>query len=113
MFASLGHTASRTVLGAFGALVFAGACLGAATAPAKAETMAQGPSIEVRTTDLDLASSAGRIELTRRINAAARKVCAVRSPGAYAQTLEQQCVSQTVAATHIRVAALVKAERGS
>lgn len=70
MFAT---TALRTVAGTVGTLIFAGACLFGATAPAVAAEPSR--TVSVSYSDLNLASDKGRAVLDARIRQAARSVC--------------------------------------
>ena len=92
MFASFSHAAVRTVLGTAGTLVFAGACLFGATAPAAAAT----PHGEIRVAavtfaDLNLSSTSGRAVLERRIRTASRDVCKVDGRELRDRSAETQC----------------------
>lgn len=70
MFAT---NAFRTIASTVGTLIFAGACMFGATAPAVA---AESPrTARVSYTDLNLASDKGRAMLDSRIRLAARSVC--------------------------------------
>jgi UrcA family protein len=83
------------------------AALGAATvfaAPAAAETP---PSVAVRYADLDLSTTAGQVQLERRIDRAVRSICGsdrlptgsrLPSPGT------RQCYDETKARVHAQVA---------
>jgi UrcA family protein len=65
--------ALRTVAGTIGTIIFAGACLFGATAPAVA---AEAPrTVKVGYSDLNLASDRGRAVLDARIRQAAHTVC--------------------------------------
>lgn len=98
MFATLGHTAQRTVIGAFGTLFFAGICLTAAAGPAKAQELAQPRTEQVRTADLNLAKAEGRATLNHRIKSAARNVCATGSRDLGARLQEDRCERAAIAA---------------
>jgi UrcA family protein len=64
----------------------------------------------VKTSDINLASADGRIELKQRIKSAARRVCN-DGPivGVKAASLEAQCVRKTIEDTRPKVAALLAA----
>lgn len=69
--------------------LMAGALL-AATAPLMAQS---GPTVEIRTADLDLESAAGRTTLERRIANAERQLCEQITSGSRVQIMqyEQEC----------------------
>ncbi len=98
-----------------GTLLFAGVCIGAATAPAAAAPISLNANgertIEVSYADLDLGSPSGRAVLDRRINEAARKVCANGAPDPASATREYQCVVNSVKATRAAALAAVKSPR--
>ncbi len=100
MFTTFTSTAARAVLGTVGTAFCAGLCLVAATAPAAAE---QVRAATVSYADLDLAKAAGRMTLDRRINAAARAVCASSDRGTDAALVEMQCVRHAVAVAKAKV----------
>jgi UrcA family protein len=91
MFAT---TALRTVAGTVGTLIFAGACLFGATAPAVA---AEAPAaVAVSYTDLNLASEKGRAALDTRIRQAARSVCFSGTRDLRSRTEEVRCYQNAV-----------------
>lgn len=100
MFATFTSTATRAILGTVGTAFCAGICLVAATAPAAAETVR---ATTVSYADLDLGNAAGRMTLDRRINAAARTVCASSDGGTVAALDEMQCVRHAVIAAKAKV----------
>jgi UrcA family protein len=115
MFASA-FNISRTLAGAAGTLLFAGLCVGAATAPAAAHTtMDLNPAGQrvatVSHADLDLGSNAGRAVLETRVRAAARKVCANAAPNPAAAAYEFQCIAQAVRASRNATIAAANAAR--
>lgn len=100
MFATFTSSVSRAVLGTVGTALCAGLCLVAATAPAHAETPR---TATVGYADLNLGNKAGRATLDRRIDAAARAVCASGDSGTTAALAEQSCVRQAVSAARAKV----------
>jgi UrcA family protein len=100
MFAAFESTAARAVIGTVGTALCAGLCLFAATAPANAETVR---TATVAYADLNLASPAGRATLNRRIDAAARQVCANNDHGPDAALDEMRCVHHAVSAARTKV----------
>ncbi len=115
MFASASNF-SRTFSAAAGTLLFAGLCIGGATAPAAAHTTlglnAAGERVAtVSHADLDLGSKAGRAALETRIRAAARKVCATGAHDPANATYEYQCIAEAVKAGQNATIAAVQAAR--
>jgi UrcA family protein len=91
MFAT---TAFRTVAGTVGTLIFAGACLFGATAPAAA---AEAPrTVRVLYTDLNLGSDRGRATLDARIRHAARSACFDGARDVRSKTEEARCYQQAI-----------------
>lgn len=91
MFAT---TAFRTVAGTVGTLIFAGACLFGATAPAAATEAPR--TVRVYYSDLNLASEKGRATLEARIRQAARSVCFTGARDLLSKTDETHCYHQAV-----------------
>lgn len=109
-------TFSRSLVGAVGTLLFAGICIGGATAPATASTVhgvnEQGQrTMAVSYADLDLGSPSGRARLDTRIRDAARKVCANGAANPIETAYEYQCIAQAVKAGQDATIAAVKAAR--
>ncbi|GGE03258.1 hypothetical protein GCM10011529_07140 [Polymorphobacter glacialis] len=89
-FTAVSHAAVRTVIGAVGTVVLAGACLVGATAPAAA---AEAPrTAYVKISDLNLGSTADRQRLEFRVNHAARQVCRTGSDDLRSRSDEANCV---------------------
>lgn len=84
-----------------------------ATTPAHAEEQVwfTGDGFTVRTTGLDLASSAGRAALLRRIDHAGRRACAEVTPRIDRQACRDQVTQQAVAAAAPEVRTAVAAAR--
>jgi len=91
MFAT---TALRTVAGTIGTLIFAGACLFGATAPAVAAEPSR--TVSVNYGDLNLASDKGRASLDARIRQAARSVCYVGARDIRSIAEETRCYNDAV-----------------
>ena len=90
---------ARTAIAAIGTLVFAGACLMGATAPAAAaEPLAR--TVTVSYDDLNLANPNGRHTLNARINNAARAACFDGSPDVASKIAYSRCVKSAVASAH-------------
>ena len=91
-------TSSRLIVRATAAL-FAGACVFALTPVARAEAVTDVPKIEVKYTDLDIATEAGARTLYRRIATAARQVCP-RGEGSIIQKMDEAsrtCIREAIA----------------
>lgn len=89
-FAAVSHTALRTIAGTVGTVIFAGACLVGATAPAAA---AEAPRTALVTiSDLNLGNAVDRSRLEFRVNSAARRVCWNGSDDVRSRTEEARCV---------------------
>jgi UrcA family protein len=86
--------ALRTVAGTVGTIIFAGACLFGATAPAVATEVPQ--TVAVSFTDLNLASESGRAVLDARIRQAARTVCFSGGRDVRSMTAEARCRHEAV-----------------
>lgn len=84
---------ARNFVGAAGAALLAGACLFAATTPAKAT---EAVSKTVTYADLNLAQPAGRATLETRIKAAARAVCATDSDDIRARAEKSRCIRTAI-----------------
>lgn len=96
MFTAASPSISRTIIGAFGTVVFAGICLMGATAPAQA---AEAPRTAiVSTAGLNLATDAGRDAFQDRVRHAAQAVCAAGSDDVRAKAGETRCVKAAVRA---------------
>lgn len=91
MFAT---TALRTVACTVGTLIFAGACLFGATAPAMASEAPRAAKVSY--TDLNLASDKGRAILDARIRQAARSVCFDGARDVRSRTEEVRCYQNAV-----------------
>ncbi|MBC7519736.1 MAG: UrcA family protein [Sandarakinorhabdus sp.] len=93
-------SAFRTVLGAFGTVICAGACLIGATAPAAAAPMPVDASqtAVVSYADLNLASDHGRNALDARIRFAARNVCETGARDVASMAQASRCVRAAVEA---------------
>lgn len=90
-FTAVSHTALRTVAGTLGTVIFAGACLMGATAPAAAQ---EAPRVAyVTVSDLNLASPVDQSRLSMRINRAARLVCSNVGEDVRSRADEASCVS--------------------
>ena len=110
MLATLNETTQRTVLGTVGTLIFAGACLFGAVAPAKA---AEAPRAQVVSySDLDLSHVQGRNALDGRIKQAARSVCATGSADLRSRSEEARCIRNAVNAAGPKVVAAAPAYTG-
>jgi UrcA family protein len=93
MFAT-NSIALRTLAGTVGTIIFAGACLFGATAPAVA---AEAPrTAKVSYTDLNLASDKGRAVLDARIRQAARSVCFEGGQDLRSKTEESRCLHEAI-----------------
>ena len=102
--------ALRTVAGTVGTIIFAGACLLGATAPAAA---AEAPRTSiVRYSDLNLASNQGRRALDGRISSAARSVCETGSNDLRSTIEENRCVRSAVESVQPRKVATVTDYKG-
>ena len=105
-FTTVSHTALRTIVGTLGTVLYAGACLVGATAPAAA---AETPRTAVVTiSDLNLGNSVDRSRLQYRVNHAARQVCWTGSDDVRSRTEEARCVDTAragaLAQTNITIA---------
>jgi UrcA family protein len=110
MLATLNETTQRTVLGTVGTLIFAGACLFGAVAPAKA---AEAPRAQVVSfSDLDLSNAKGRSVLDFRIKHAARSVCAIGSADLRSRSEEARCIRNALDAAAPKVVAAAPAYTG-
>ena len=102
--------ALRTVAGTIGTVIFAGACLFGATAPAVA---AEAPRVSlVHYSDLNLASTQGRKTLDGRITSAARSVCSTGSNDLRSAIEENRCIKNAVEAAQPRKVATVTDFKG-
>lgn len=102
MFTTVSHTASRAILGTVGTMIFAGACLFGATAPAAAAE--SKPRVaHVGYKDLDTGSEAGRKALSQRIKAAARNVCYAAAVDAETKLAEADCKRNAIAAARAQM----------
>ena len=80
--------------------ILAAAALGAATLSSPALA---GSEVNVRYSDLDLASANGQAQLERRIDAAARRACGVgevQTGTILAKPKSRECIESTKAAVH-------------
>ena len=93
-------SAFRTVLGAFGSVIFASACLLGAAAPAAAAPMPVDASqtAVVSYADLNLASDHGRNALDARIRFAARNVCETGARDVASLAQANRCVRAAIEA---------------
>ncbi|WP_439544822.1 UrcA family protein [Sandarakinorhabdus sp.] len=108
MFAST-RNFSRNLAGLAGTLLFAGLCVGAATAPAAASQLkspiAYGVNAEgdrtarVFHSDLNLGSKAGQAQLETRLRIAARTVCSNGQQDPFATAAANRCYHETLRAT--------------
>lgn len=107
MFAST-HSFSRTFAGLAGTLLFAGLCVGAATAPAQAATAspitygvnADGQRIaHVAFADINLGSKAGQTQLETRLRIAARAVCSNSAQDPHAASQANRCYNEALRVT--------------
>lgn len=87
---------ARNAVGAAGAALLAGACLFAATTPAKADPVVVSKTVSYA--DLNLAQPQGRATLDARIKAAARSVCPVGSVDLKSRLDETRCIRTAIAA---------------
>jgi UrcA family protein len=111
MFAST-HNFSRSFAGLVGTLLFAGLCVGAATAPAQAQTVSQTASpitygvnadgqriAHVAFADINLGSKAGQTQLETRLRIAARAVCSSSEQDPYAAAQADRCYNEALRVT--------------
>ena len=107
MFAST-QNFSRTFAGLAGTLLFAGLCIGGATAPAQAKTAlpiiygvnADGQrTAQVGYADINLGSKQGRAQLETRLRLAARAVCSNGQQDPFATAEANRCYHETLQAT--------------
>lgn len=102
--------AVRTLVGAVGTVIFAGACLLGATAPAQA---AEAPRAAVVSySDLNLASDHGRAVLDGRIKVAARSVCANGAGDLRSKTEETRCTRTAIEGAQPRKVATIADFKG-
>jgi UrcA family protein len=102
--------AVRTLVGAVGTVIFAGACLLGATAPAQA---AEAPRTSVVSySDLNLASDHGRTVLDARIKLAARNVCANGAGDLRSKADEARCTRTAVEAAQPKKVATIADFKG-
>ena len=95
------HTALRTVVATLGTVIGAGICLIGATAPAAA---ADAPrAVMVSTSDLNMASNAGRNAFEQRVKLAARSVCTLGSGDLRARADEARCVGAAISAAQAKL----------
>lgn len=100
----------RTVAGTVGTIIFAGACLFGATAPAVA---AEAPRAAVVSySDLNLATDEGKKALDGRISMAARSVCNTGSDDLRSIIEENRCIKGAVEAAQPRKVATVSDYKG-
>lgn len=107
MFAST-HNFSRTFAGLAGTLLFAGLCVGAATAPAQAATVSPityGVNVDgqriahVAFADINLGSKAGEAKLETRLRIAARAVCSNGEQNPIAASQANRCYHDALRVT--------------
>ncbi len=105
MFTTFTSSVTRSVVGAIGMALCAGVCLVGATAPANAEPVR---TATVHYADLDLANSAGRATLDRRLLSAARSVCTSSDSGPDAAIAEAQCIHHALVAARAKLGTPVR-----
>ncbi len=94
------HTALRTVVATFGTVIGAGICLIGATAPAAA---ADAPRVvTVSSSDLNMASVAGRNAFEQRVRLAARSVCTLGSGDLRTRADEARCIGAAISAAQAK-----------
>lgn len=109
MFTAVRPTFADAAAAVIGTLIFAGACLGTATAPARAATPAEN-AVRTRSVaygDLNLASAAGQHRLALRIRAAARAVCDQPGNELWTWPDESGCMRAAIAATRNQTMAAI------
>jgi UrcA family protein len=95
------YTALRTVVATLGTVIGAGICLVGATAPAAA---ADAPrAVTVSSSDLNMASNAGRNAFEQRVKLAARSVCSLGSGDLRARADEARCVGAAINAAQAKM----------
>jgi UrcA family protein len=95
------YTALRTVVATLGTVIGAGICLIGATAPAAA---ADAPRVvTVSSSDLNMASEAGRNAFEQRVKLAARSVCSLGSGDLRARADEARCVGAAINAVQAKM----------
>ena len=115
MFASA-QKFSRNVVGVAGTLLFAGLCIGGATAPAIAQIAysvnAGGQRVAyVAYKDLDLASQAGRATLNGRLRTASRHVCQGDAVQPWRSIEETKCFHAAFNASRNATMAAIEADK--
>ncbi|GGE09724.1 hypothetical protein GCM10011529_15090 [Polymorphobacter glacialis] len=105
-FTTVSHTALRTIAGTLGTVIFAGACLFGATAPAAAAETPRTTYVTI--SDLNLGNAVDRSRLAYRVNHAARQVCWNGSDDVRSRNEEARCVDSAragaLAQTNITIA---------
>lgn len=77
----------------------------AATAMLFATAARADETRQIRTSDLDLATAAGQVELDNRIERAARAVCKVERTGSRISSVDGECRAKAAASTRAALAA--------
>ncbi len=95
MFTTARPTLLRSVVGAFGTVIFAGICLAGATAPAAAAEVGARTTL-VSYSDLNLANAKARSTLDARIRSAAHKVCNNGGGDLRARADEARCIATAI-----------------